>query len=106
MSWRRLIEAYTAAFGKADFPSTPVGFKQRRPLPAGYGKVRHLTPPVVAKSSELQKKGYPIGTQIRLTIGGYDYLFAIEWHAPHKPEERVPDNIKKWHPGCSVYERN
>jgi hypothetical protein len=48
--------------------------------------------------------GNEIGTQLPLSIGGKDYLFAVEWHQ-HALTDRVPEALKRWHRGVTVYDR-
>jgi flagellum-specific peptidoglycan hydrolase FlgJ len=75
------------------------------PPPPGYRALRGRVPrEVVAKAQEILRGPYPIGTQIRLSIGGKDYLFAVEWHK-HAPTDPVPAALKRWHRGVTVYER-
>jgi hypothetical protein len=59
---------------------------------------------VVAKAQEILHGPDPIGTLIPLSIGGKDYLFAIEWHK-HARTDPVPEGLKHWHRGVTVYER-
>jgi hypothetical protein len=75
------------------------------PPPPGYRALRGRAPrEVVAKAQEILHRPDPIGTQIPLSIGGKDYLFAVEWHK-HAPTDPVPAALKRWHRGVTVYER-
>jgi len=58
----------------------------------------------VAKAQEILHRPGPIGTQIPFSIGGKNYLFAIEWHK-HAPTDPVPAALKRWYRGVTVYER-
>jgi hypothetical protein len=80
----------------------PLAPGQRRPLPAGYGLLRPTPSIVVTKANELLRTNHPIGTHIPLTIEGKHYLFAVEWHK-HPATDPVPEKLKKWHRGISVY---
>jgi hypothetical protein len=84
-------------------PVPPVGVNY--PPPPGYRVLRGPVPrEVVAKAQEILRRPDPIGTQIPLSIGGKDYIFAVEWHK-HAPTDRVPEALKRWHRGVTVYER-
>ena len=84
-------------------PVPPAGVNY--PPPQGYRVLRGPVPrEVVAKAQEILRRPDPIGTQIPLSIGGKDYLFAVEWHK-HAPTDRVPEALKRWHRGVTVYER-
>jgi flagellum-specific peptidoglycan hydrolase FlgJ len=75
------------------------------PPPPGYRAFRGRAPrEVVAKAQEILHRPDPIGTQIPVSIGGKDYLFAVEWHK-HAPTDPVPAALKRWHRGVTVYER-
>ena len=84
-------------------PVPPAGVNY--PPPPGYRVLRGPVPrEVVAKAQEILRRPDPIGTQIPLSIGGKDYLFALEWHK-HAPTDRVSEALKRWHRGVTVYER-
>ena len=55
---------------------------------------------VHAKAKEILDLNYQIGTHVPLTMGGKAYVFASEWHPPHKEGEVGP---KQWHRGVTVY---
>ncbi len=75
------------------------------PPPEGYRVLRSPAPrEVVAKAQEILHRPDPIGTQIPLSISGTDYLFAVEWHK-HAPTDPVPEALKHWHRGVTVYAR-
>jgi hypothetical protein len=102
---------------------SPVPPGQNRPPPPGYRRLRRnegLPKEVVDQSKEYRRahsRGcsfclhgrtpetttpYPFGAQIQRTMGGKNYVFAIEWHQ-HGAEEKVPDALKVPHHGCSVF---
>lgn len=90
-------------------PSLPPGGSPpqgtNRPGPAGFKPAARPSPAVVAKANEILRNGnYPIGTHVRLTIEGKEYVFAVEWHK-HAPTDNVPEGLKNWHRGVTVYER-
>jgi peptidoglycan hydrolase-like protein with peptidoglycan-binding domain len=75
------------------------------PPPPGYHAVRGPVPAdATAKAVEILHGPDPIGTQKEIGLAGKDYVFAVEWHK-HAPTDRVPDRLKHWHRGVTVYER-
>lgn len=89
--------------GSSDQTKLPPGVNY--PPPPGYRVLRGRVPrEVVAKAKEILRRPDPIGTQIPLSISGKDYLFAVEWHK-HAPTDRVPEALKRWHRGVTVYGR-
>jgi hypothetical protein len=89
-------------------PGGPLLPGHNRPVPPGYRRFRkgEKTPKaVVQKANEILHSSQPIGTQTPLTIDGKEYLFAVEWHK-HAATDHVPDNLKHWHRGVTVYPRD
>jgi hypothetical protein len=99
--------AQSSSPGASVTPSLPSGTLARgqlRPVPPGYSLVPNPSKEVTEKSNEVLKWPYPIGTQILITVGDKEYLFALEWHK-HKATDPVPEALKDWHRGVSVYQR-
>ncbi len=65
--------------------------------------VKRPSPAVVAKANEILKQRNPVGTRIPIEIDGKRYLFSSEWHK-HAATDNVPDSLKRWHRGVTVYE--
>jgi hypothetical protein len=73
-------------------------------VPAGYRRAARVSPAVRAKADfYLHQTQYPIGTQIPDFIEAKNWLFVLEWHK-HAPTDNVPEALKQWHRGVSVFE--
>lgn len=111
MTWNALEGGPTGSSGSS--PNTSAGSPSgsatvpapgtNRPPPAGHRAARRPTPAVVAKANEVLRSGHPIGTHLPMMVDGKPYVFALEWHK-HPPTDPVPDSLKKWHRGVTVYE--
>ena len=114
--WQDRLQAAEFLGARSRGPTPPVPPSPRKtpitpppgvnyPPPPGYRVLRGPVPrEVVAKAQEILHGPDPMGTQIPLSIGGKDYLFAVEWHK-HAPTDPVPAALKRWHRGVTVYLR-
>jgi peptidoglycan hydrolase-like protein with peptidoglycan-binding domain len=75
------------------------------PPPPGWSGLRGAVPAeVTAKAVAILGGPDPIGTQMEIALGGRDYIFAVEWHK-HPATDPVPERLKHWHRGVTVYSR-
>ncbi len=82
---------------------------QHVPAPLCFRRVKSKLPRavVVEASNVLKMVGKPdglwVGMYVTRCINGKVYAFMIEWHK-HALSDNVPDGLKKWHRGVSVFE--
>lgn len=75
------------------------------PVPGYHVLKKRPTSTMVAKCNEIRAGREPKGTWIVVSVDGREYLFAVEWHPPHPPTDKVPPNLKEWHRGVTIYEK-
>ncbi len=76
-----------------------------RPLPPGFARLGRVSKAVAAHAvAVLHRTNYPIGTFFLETVGGKEYMFALEWHK-HAATDKVSEKLKDWHRGVTVCAR-
>lgn len=81
-------------------PSPIARGQQQAPIP-GYAPAKP-TPAVVAKANEVLRGGLPIGSTVPFEADGKRYIARVEWHK-HAATDNVPDGLKDWHRGVTIY---
>lgn len=82
-------------------PPVPTG-KQLEPL-ADYKVCTKPDAQVVAKANEVLRKNLPVGSTVDFEVNGKKYKARVEWHK-HAPTDNVPERLKDWHHGVTMYE--